>query len=68
MRVLIVGGGVAGLALAAELARQGREPLVLERAASHGEHGFSVSRYPYGSAVLQTESGPTGTSPPGRSR
>lgn len=52
MRVLIVGGGVAGLALAAGLARQGREPLVVERASSYGEHGFSVSLYPYGSAVL----------------
>ncbi|MGH2904524.1 MAG: FAD-dependent oxidoreductase [Solirubrobacteraceae bacterium] len=52
MRVLIVGGGVAGLALAAKLARQGREPLVVERASSYGEHGFSVSLYPYGSAVL----------------
>jgi 2-polyprenyl-6-methoxyphenol hydroxylase-like FAD-dependent oxidoreductase len=52
MRVLIVGGGVAGLALAAELARQGREPLVVERAPAYGEHGFSVSLYPYGSAVL----------------
>ena len=30
MRVLVVGGGVAGLALAAELARQGHEPLVPE--------------------------------------
>ncbi len=52
MRVLIVGGGVAGLALAAKLARQGREPIVAERTASYGEHGFSVSLYPYGSAVL----------------
>jgi 2-polyprenyl-6-methoxyphenol hydroxylase-like FAD-dependent oxidoreductase len=52
MRVLIVGGGVAGLALAAQLARQGREPLVVEQASSYGEHGFSVSLYPYGSAVL----------------
>jgi len=52
MRVLIVGGGVAGLALAAKLAGQGREPLVVEQLSCYGEHGFSVSLYPHGSAVL----------------
>lgn len=52
MRVLIVGGGVAGLALAAMLARQGREPVVAERAASYRDSGYGISLYPFGSAVL----------------
>ncbi|HVS98971.1 MAG TPA: NAD(P)/FAD-dependent oxidoreductase [Solirubrobacterales bacterium] len=52
MRVLIVGGGVAGLALAAELSRQGREPVVVEKAPEYGEHGYSLALYPFGSAVL----------------
>lgn len=52
MRVLIVGGGVAGLALAAELTRQGREPVVAEKAPEYGEHGYSLALYPFGSAVL----------------
>jgi 2-polyprenyl-6-methoxyphenol hydroxylase-like FAD-dependent oxidoreductase len=52
MRVLIVGGGVAGLALAAMLARQGREPVVVERASSYEESGYAIALYPLGSAVL----------------
>lgn len=52
MRVLIVGGGVAGLALAAMLARQGREPVVVEKAASYQDSGYGISLYPFGSAVL----------------
>ena len=52
MRVLIVGGGVAGLALAAKLVRQGREPVVVEKASEYGEHGYSLALYPFGSAVL----------------
>jgi FAD-dependent urate hydroxylase len=52
MRVLIVGGGVAGLALAAMLARQGRAPVVAEKAASYGDSGYGISLYPFGSAVL----------------
>ncbi len=52
MRVLIVGGGVAGLALAAKLRQQGREPAVVEREEEYGEHGYSLGLYPFGSSVL----------------
>lgn len=52
MRVLIVGGGVAGLTLAAKLRRQGREPVVVEREPQYGEHGYSLGLYPFGSSVL----------------
>jgi FAD-dependent urate hydroxylase len=52
MRVLIIGGGVAGLALAGMLARQDREPVVLEKADSYRDSGYGISLYPYGSAVL----------------
>jgi 2-polyprenyl-6-methoxyphenol hydroxylase-like FAD-dependent oxidoreductase len=50
--VLITGGGVAGLALAAMLARQGREPVVVEKASSYRDSGYGISLYPFGSAVL----------------
>lgn len=52
MRTLIVGGGVAGLTLAAKLHQQGREPVVVERQERYGEHGYSLGLYPFGSCVL----------------
>jgi 2-polyprenyl-6-methoxyphenol hydroxylase-like FAD-dependent oxidoreductase len=52
MRVLIAGGGVAGLTLAAKLRQQGRVPLVVERAREYGEAGYGISLYPLGSCVL----------------
>lgn len=51
MRVLVVGAGVAGLTLAARLARQGREPVVVERAADT-DRGYAIGLYPLGSCVL----------------
>jgi len=39
LRVLIVGGGIAGLALAAALRQQGLRPLVVERATGEGDEG-----------------------------
>ena len=53
MRVLIAGGGIAGLALAALLQRTGvHEPLVLERAQAYGEAGYGLGLYPLGGAVF----------------
>jgi 2-polyprenyl-6-methoxyphenol hydroxylase-like FAD-dependent oxidoreductase len=52
MRVLIVGGGIAGLVLAAKLQRQGREPVVIERATEYADIGYGIGLYPLGSCVL----------------
>lgn len=51
MRVLIVGAGVAGLTLAARLAQQDREIVLVERAAEPQE-GYAIGLYPFGSCVL----------------
>ncbi len=51
MRVLIVGAGVAGLTLAARLAQQDRETVVVERA-TDTEDGYAIGLYPLGSCVL----------------
>ncbi len=53
MRVLIVGGGIAGLTLAAKLGQQGRAPLVVEKAAAYGEAGYGIGLYPLGACVFQ---------------
>ena len=52
MRVLIVGGGLAGLTLAAKLRRQGRHPVVIEKADRYGDAGYGIGLYPLGSCVL----------------
>jgi 2-polyprenyl-6-methoxyphenol hydroxylase-like FAD-dependent oxidoreductase len=51
VRVLIVGAGVAGLTVAARLAQQGREPVVVERSEGVGQ-GYALGLYPLGSCVL----------------
>ena len=52
MRVLIVGGGIAGLTLAAKLRQQGREPVVVEKAPKCADIGYAIGLYPLGSCVL----------------
>ncbi len=52
MRVAIIGGGVAGLTLAAKLLQQGRTPVVVEQAPEYEEAGYSLGIYPLGSCVL----------------
>jgi 2-polyprenyl-6-methoxyphenol hydroxylase-like FAD-dependent oxidoreductase len=50
--VLVVGGGLAGLALAGYLARQGREPTVVEQADEWRASGYGIGLWEDGLAVL----------------
>lgn len=52
MRVLIVGGGVAGLTLAARLRQRGLHPTVIDRLTSYGAAGYAITLWPLGSRVL----------------
>ena len=52
MRTLVVGAGVAGLTLAARLARAGRPPVIVERSLSI-DAGYAIGLYPTGSALFQ---------------
>src|SRR5947208_1298461 len=51
MRVLIVGAGIGGLALAAHLKREGLQPVVIERATNWQQPGYVISLW---SNALQT--------------
>ena len=51
--VLIVGGGIAGLALADYLRRQGRTPTVVERAPEWRDDGYGIGLWEDGLAVLR---------------
>jgi len=53
MRVLIVGGGIAGLTLAALLEQRGIYPLVVEKASGYGGVGYVLGLWPLGSRVLK---------------
>lgn len=52
MRILIVGGGVAGLTLAGKLLQQGRVPVIVEKAPEYADIGYGIGLYPLGNCVL----------------
>jgi 2-polyprenyl-6-methoxyphenol hydroxylase-like FAD-dependent oxidoreductase len=53
LRVLIVGGGVAGLTLAALLEQRGFAPVVVEKATEYVDEGHSIGLWPAGSRILK---------------
>lgn len=53
LRVLIVGGGVAGLTLAALLEQRGFTPLVVEAVREYADAGYSIGLWPAGSRILK---------------
>ena len=53
MKILIIGGGVAGLTLAGLLQRRGFCPKVVERAPAFGKVGYVIVIWPSGSRVLK---------------
>src|SRR5919204_5979649 len=53
MRVLVVGGGIGGLATAIALARAGHEPVVFERASALESVGAGIALSPNAVAALE---------------
>lgn len=53
MRVLVVGGGIAGLTLAGLLEQRGFSPDVVEKSSDYGGLGYTLSLWPAGSNVLK---------------
>ena len=53
MRVLIVGGGIAGLTLAGLLQQRGFRPEVVEKTHDYGGVGYVLGLWPAGSSILK---------------
>lgn len=53
LRILIVGGGIAGLTLAGLLEQRGFSPEVLEKADGYGGIGYALGLWPAGSNILK---------------
>lgn len=53
MRVLIIGGGIAGLTLAGLLQQRGFKPRIVERIPEYGKVGYIIVLWPSGSRVLK---------------
>jgi 2-polyprenyl-6-methoxyphenol hydroxylase-like FAD-dependent oxidoreductase len=53
LRVLIVGGGVAGLTLAALLEQRGFTPVVVEKVDQYRDAGYVIGLWPAGSKILK---------------
>lgn len=53
LRILIVGGGVAGLTLGGLLSQRGFNPTIVERAPEYGEVGYVIVVWPSGSKILK---------------
>jgi 2-polyprenyl-6-methoxyphenol hydroxylase-like FAD-dependent oxidoreductase len=53
LRVLIAGGGVAGLTLAALLEQRGFAPQVVEKAREYSDEGHNIALWPAGSRILK---------------
>jgi 2-polyprenyl-6-methoxyphenol hydroxylase-like FAD-dependent oxidoreductase len=53
LRVLIVGGGIAGLTLAALLEQRGFSPLVVEKAPEYDDAGYVIGLWPTASRILK---------------
>ncbi len=53
MRILIVGGGIAGLTLAGLLQQRGFKPTLVERIPEYGNVGYIIVLWPAGSRILK---------------